>query len=104
MQKKDVLNSNDNCPLVVLPGNCKNGGTTSNTATIAFSYSDNDTDAERYLALYWPDLGDTAIFKNKRVDTNLKLDLSGYTTFDKYEPVINTNLVDAFTNLFATKK
>lgn len=104
MQKKDVLNSNDNCPLVVLPGNCKNGGTTSNTATIAFSYSDNDTDAERLVALYWHELGNTTIFKNKRVDTNLKLDLSGYTTFDKYKPVINTNLVNAFTNLFATKK
>ena len=104
MQKKDVLNSNDNCPLVVLPGNCKNGGTTSNTATFAFSYSDNDTDAERLVALYWPELGNTTIFKNKRVDTNLKLDLSGYTTFDKYKPVINTNLVNAFTNLFATKK
>ena len=106
MQKKDVLNSNDPCPLVILPGNvtCQGGGTTSNSATQVFSYSDNDTNAERLAKLYWPELGDSKIFSNKKVSTSLKLDLSEYTAFSKYTPVVNTELMNAFTNLFAKKK
>ena len=106
LQKKDVLNSNDPCPLVILPGNvtCQGGGTTSNSATQVFSYSDNDTNAERLAKLYWPELGDSKIFSNKKVSTSLKLDLSEYTAFSKYTPVVNTELMNAFTNLFAKKK
>lgn len=110
MQKKDVLNSDENCPLVVLKGNCKGGGTTSNTATMAFSYSNNDTDAERMAALYWPELGQDSFYKdNKDSKTrqsivSLKPDLSGYTTFDNYQPVVNSDLMGKFTNMFASKK
>lgn len=104
MQKIDELSTEEEC--LVLPESLKakcQGGVTSNTATMAFSYSDNDTDANRLAALYWPELGSEAIFKNKNVDTSLKLDLSGYATFDTYEPKINEDLMAYFNDIFAKK-
>lgn len=103
MQKRDVLKSDEKCSLKVLPATCNGGGETSNTATMAFSYSDNDTNAERLAALYWPELGQDKIFNDKKVSTALKLDLSGYVNFDNYEPVVNEALRDQFTDIFATK-
>ncbi len=105
MQKRDVLKSDEKCPLkaIPLPATCNGGGVTSNTATLAFSYSDNDTNAERLAALYWPELGQDKIFNDKKVSTALKLDLSGYVNFDNYEPVVNEALRDQFTDIFATK-
>ena len=104
MQKNDELSTPDKCPLVIIKGDCKDGGLTSNTATMAFSYSDNDTDAEKLAALYWPELGQDKIFKDKGVDTKLKLDLSSYPTFDSYKPVVNDALVKAFNDIFAKDK
>ena len=103
MQKIDELGTDEKCPLKVLPGTCERGGVTSNTATMAFSYSDNDTNAERLAALYWPELGQDAIFSDKKVSTSLKLDLSSYDTFDTYAPKVNETLMSSFNNLFANK-
>lgn len=105
MQKRDVLNSNEKCPLTVaggILGDCKGGGTSSNTATMAFSYSDSDTDANRLAALYWPELGAEKIFKDAKADTNFKLDLSSYDNFSDYKPVVN-DLLQSFKNLFEKK-
>ncbi|MDE6474493.1 MAG: hypothetical protein K2L70_05275 [Clostridia bacterium] len=105
MQKRDVLNSNEKCPLTVaggILGDCKGGGTSSNTATMAFSYSDSDTDANRLAALYWPELGAEKIFKDNKADTSFKLDLSGYDDFNSYKPVVN-DLLKSFKNLFEKK-
>ncbi|MDE6275365.1 MAG: hypothetical protein K2M75_02375 [Clostridia bacterium] len=105
MQKRDELSTNKECPLTILPPNkCTKGGVTSNTATMAFSYSDNDTDANRLAALYWPELGENSIFKNKKVSTSLKLDLSGYDKMSTYEPKVNETLMASFNNIFAKKK
>ncbi|MDE7191049.1 MAG: hypothetical protein K2O35_01035 [Clostridia bacterium] len=101
MQKIDELGTDEKCDLTILPGTCNKGGVTSNTATMAFSYSDYDTDANRLAALYWPALGDAEIFKYHKVSTDLKLDLSKYDTFDTYEPKINEDLVKVFNDIFA---
>ncbi|MDE6361460.1 MAG: hypothetical protein K2L53_00615, partial [Clostridia bacterium] len=102
MQKIDELGTDEKCDLSILPGStCNKGGVTSNTATMAFSYSDYDTDANRLAALYWPALGDAEIFKYHNVSTDLKLDLSKYDTFDTYEPKINEDLVKVFNDIFA---
>ncbi len=102
MQKIDELGTDEKCPLVVLPGTCERGGVTSNTATMAFSYSDSDTNAERLAALYWPELGAEKIFKDNKADTGFKLDLSGYDNFSNYKPVVN-DLLGSFKNLFEKK-
>lgn len=102
MQKIDELGTDEKCPLVVLPGTCERGGVTSNTATMAFSYSDSDTNAERLAALYWPELGAEKIFKDNKADTGFKLDLSGYDNFSNYKPVVN-DLLESFKNLFEKK-
>ena len=86
------------------PNKCTKGGVTSNTATMAFSYSDDDTDANRLAALYWLELGENSIFKNKKVSTSLKLDLSGYDKMSTYEPKVNETLMASFNNIFAKKK
>ncbi len=102
MQKIDELGTDEKCPLVVLPGTYERGGVTSNTATMAFSYSDSDTNAERLAALYWPELGAEKIFKDNKADTGFKLDLSGYDNFSNYKPVVN-DLLGSFKNLFEKK-
>ena len=105
MQKRDVLTSTEKCPLNVLTGDCQNGGTTSNTATMAFSYSDYDTDVYRLAALYWPELGTTDFFNDnkdgKKKYPQYKLDLSAYPTFSEYKPVVNESLAKEFVDLFA---
>ncbi|MDE7089776.1 MAG: hypothetical protein K2O54_06620, partial [Prevotella sp.] len=103
MQKIDELSTEEECRLPILDAlkaKCQ-GGVTSNTATMAFSYSDKYTDANRLAALYWPDLGGDKIFKDKKLDTSLKLDLSGYDTFETYEPKVNDALVAALKDIFA---
>ena len=106
MQKIDELSTDEECSLPVLPipnASCK-GGLTSNTATMAFSYSDNDTDANRMAALYWPELGADKIFKDAKASTSLKLNLSSYDTFEKYQPKVNDVLMASFNDIFAKKK
>ena len=103
MQKIDELSTDEKCALPVLPlpnASCE-GGVTSNTATMAFSYSDTDTDANRLAALYWPELGEDKIFQKKKVDTSLKLDLSSYATFEAYQPTVNEALMASFNDIFA---
>jgi len=100
MQKIDTLESKESCELVVIPGRCPNGGSTSNEATTVFSYSDFDTDAERLAALYWPQLGTDEFCKNTGLSKSLKLDLSGYDKIGAFKPEVNVDLMNKFTHMF----
>lgn len=113
IQKRDGLGTNE--PSKVLPsfaggiGTCQTGGQTSNTATAVFSYSDKDCDPMAYAALYWEELGTEDFFKkakdqNGKKHPDFKLDLSGYATIDTYAPVLNSELLNAFNDIFAEQK
>lgn len=109
MQKRDGLGTTE--PSKVLGGlaTCQKGGETSNTATAVFSYSDKDCDPMMYVALYWADLGGDEFYKkakdqNGKRHPEHKLDLSGYATIDTYAPVINSELLNAFNDIFAEQK
>ncbi|MDE6188852.1 MAG: hypothetical protein K2G37_01020 [Clostridia bacterium] len=100
IQKMDTLESNESCKLTVLTGDCKEGGSASNRITYAFSYDNDDCDPLKYVALYWPELGQNEIFTKKKVSTDYKLNLSEYDTFENYKPVANY-LADRFNSIYS---
>lgn len=110
MQKFDGLETNDPSPVLGGSlGNCKKGGKTSNQATAAFSYTDADCDALKYAALYWAELGTEKFYttikdQDGKSRKDFKLDLSSYPTISTYQPTVNTDLFNIFTNIFADKK
>ncbi len=82
--REEVMGSKLPAVLTVFPGSCKGGGETGNKALTVFSYDERDYNAERLCALYWTELGDSAV-----VDKLVKggtLDLSKYPTLDNYQP------------------
>ena len=111
MQRIDTLESNEKCKLSVAGGvfgSCDGGGKAENRITMAFGYDKDDCDAYKYAALYWPELATETPYKKakavknqKKLDKNTTpLDLSGYTTFNKYNPKAN-DLAGKFTSLYS---
>ena len=100
IQKMDSLESNEKCKLTAVGGDCNGGGSAANRITYAFSYDKEDCNPLKYVALYWPELGTDSPFSKNKVDTKYKLDLSNYTTFDKYKPVAN-DLASKFESLYS---
>lgn len=103
IQKIESLGSNERCELLSPLGSCA-GGATKNEAIFAFGYTDECTDANRYAALYWPELSDASYFQEasktySKVTTAMALDLSSYPTFATYEPKVN-KMAEFFVNIF----
>lgn len=99
IQKIETLATEDKCDLVVISGNCK-GGSTTNEAIFAFGYTDECTDANRYAALYWSQLGDESYYgKTANCTKDMVLDLSSYPTFETYEPTVN-DMAQYFVSIF----
>lgn len=99
IQKIETLVSDQECKIMSPFGSCKEGGSTSNRAIAAFSYSDEDTDALRLAALYFPELGDSSYYTKAGVSTDYVLDLSDYPSFGEYTPAVNEALVSKFENI-----
>lgn len=101
IQKIESLGTDSKCDLVVIPGSCQSGGT-KNEAIFAFGYTDDCTDANKYAALYWPQLGSESVFGKDsayKVTKDMVLDLSSYPTFETYEPTVN-NMAQYFQSIF----
>lgn len=101
IQKIETIASSEECNVLgggLFWGTCK-GGSTTNRAIVAFSYSDYDTDALRLAALYFPELSNKSYFQSAKMDTSFALDLSNYPTFSEYKPTVNTELCDLFNNI-----
>ena len=101
IQKIETIASDEECDVLgggAFWGTCK-GGSTGNRAIVAFSYSDNDTDAVRLAALYFTELGDKSYFEKAKLSTDFALNFEGYPTFAEYNPVVNTELADMFLNI-----
>ncbi len=103
MQNIDTLESNEKCNLTVaggIFGSCEEGGRTQNRITRVFSYDEDDCDALKYCALYWPELNSEKTFKKAKIGSVTPLDLSGYADISSYKPQIN-DLKDKFESLYS---
>lgn len=101
IQKIETIASDEECDVLgggLFWGTCK-GGSTTNRAIVAFSYSDTDTDAVRLAALYFPELGDKSYFESAKMDTSFALDFTGYTSLKDYKCVVNMELLNKFDNI-----
>lgn len=103
IQKIETLATEEKCTLPVISfipnASCESGGTT-NEAIFAFGYTDDCTDANKYAALYWPQLGSESVFgKEYKVTKDMVLDLSSYPTFETYEPTVN-DMAQYFQSIF----
>lgn len=78
--REESIDSTEKAELIVLSGECKKGGGTTNKTKSSFSYEMQDCDPLAQAALYWPELGDKSIVGDRAFD------LKGYTTFDEYNP------------------
>lgn len=82
-KRQETVSSEAKAKLIILTGDCFDGGGTTNITQQAFSYLDVDSDPLANAALYWPQLGDSAVVGK------YAFDLKSYPTIDNYNPSKN---------------
>ena len=82
-KRQEKVSSDKKAQLIILSGDCFNGGGTTNITQQAFSYLPEDTNPLANAALYWPELGQSSVVGN------LAFNLSAYPTLAQYNPSKN---------------
>ena len=82
-KRQETVSSEAKAKLIILTGDCFDGGGTTNITQQAFSYLDVDSDPLANAALYWPQLGDSAVVGK------YAFNLKSYPTIDNYNPSKN---------------
>lgn len=82
-KRQETVSSEAKAKLIILTGDCFDGGGTTNITQQAFSYLDVDSDPLANAALYWPQLGDSTVVGK------YAFDLKSYPTIDNYNPSKN---------------
>ena len=83
-ERVETVKSSEPARLTILSGECKEGGGTTNNTYMAFSYSPIDYYPIALAARYMPQIGTT---ENTNVPASLVQDLSGWPTFEEYDPI-----------------